>query len=235
MTVSKLSLAQALSQAPRRESSDGHKSVTHTVVGTACSDSSEGQVDIDLGGDVVSDDGVQAVPVATSADVREGDQVLVSLIGADGSAKEPVVTGVISGGDRTKREIDESRSEVESLDSQLSESSAVLDDLSGRVTANETTISGVSDQLADEIETREAYWRLDEQEGLIVGRQGSTSHTVIDDDGISFVVDGEEAASTRSDGLHTPRAVIDDALFLGGFALIPRSSGGVAFKWIGET
>lgn len=60
---------------------------------------------MDVGGDVVSGDGSQAVPVSTSQDVREGDRVIVSLYGPDGSSKTPVVTGVIGGGDRTRREL----------------------------------------------------------------------------------------------------------------------------------
>lgn len=53
-------------------------------MGTARSDSTAGVVYVDVGGDVVSGDGSQAVPVATSQDVREGDRVIVSLYGPDG-------------------------------------------------------------------------------------------------------------------------------------------------------
>ena len=105
MAISRIELARTFRRDPRAEEAAGRRQVASATMGTARSDSAAGVVYVDVGGDVVSGDGSQAVPVATSQDVREGDRVIVSLYGPDGSSKTPVVTGVIGGGDRTRREL----------------------------------------------------------------------------------------------------------------------------------
>lgn len=80
---------------------------TTTVTALATSDSTDGTVYIDMGGVTISGDDSQSVPIATTVAVKKGDTVRVELLGADGKAKTPTVTGVIGGGDRVQKAVDE--------------------------------------------------------------------------------------------------------------------------------
>lgn len=79
---------------------------TTIAYGTATTDSSNGIVLVNFDGDTISPDDEQAVEVETTFFVREGDEVMVSLIGADGKGKTPIVIGVIGRGDEQQTEID---------------------------------------------------------------------------------------------------------------------------------
>lgn len=90
-------------------------STTTTIIGTASSDSINGYVLVDLGGKTIGQDasefidgdtsGVdqQSVSLPTTVTVYFGDSVMVSCIGASGTAKRPTVIGVVGGGDRTTK------------------------------------------------------------------------------------------------------------------------------------
>ena len=78
---------------------------TTTAYGIATSDSADGIVRVNLGGETVSQDDDQTLDVETTFAVFEGDKVIVSLIGADGTGKAPVVIGVVGRGDEQQREI----------------------------------------------------------------------------------------------------------------------------------
>lgn len=82
-----------------------HSSNVTMITGTATSNSADGVVSVDLGGNTISDDDVQSVEISTTVNVKEGDTVQVNVIGADGTAKSLLVTGVIAGGDRMESEI----------------------------------------------------------------------------------------------------------------------------------
>lgn len=103
---SRLDLARALYGTWNAKAEESSRPLTSTVIAHAVADSSGGTVRVDFGGDTVSGDGRQDVPVPTAVDVRSGDDVIVSLYGPDGQARTPVVTGVIGGGDRTQHEIE---------------------------------------------------------------------------------------------------------------------------------
>lgn len=87
-------------------------STTTTTIAQAMDDSSNGYVLVDLGGKTISKDATQfidadtsetnqhAVTLPTTVTVYSGDKVMVSCIGASGTAKKVVVTGVVGGGDR---------------------------------------------------------------------------------------------------------------------------------------
>ncbi len=82
---------------------------TTTTQGVATVDSTRGVVRVNLGGDTVSNDDDQTVEIETTFAVKEGDEVIVSMIGADGTGKTPVVTGVVGRGDETQGEINSIR------------------------------------------------------------------------------------------------------------------------------
>ena len=78
---------------------------TTTTYGIATSDSENGIVRVNLGGDTVSQDDDQTIEVDTTFAVFEGDEVIVSLVGADGTGKAPTVIGVVGRGDQQQTEI----------------------------------------------------------------------------------------------------------------------------------
>lgn len=84
----------------------------HAATGIAHGDSSDGRVLVDMGGVSITGDGSQYVSVPTMVDVRNGDEVHVELVGADGTAKSMVVTGVVGGGDRTRVDVDNAVSDA---------------------------------------------------------------------------------------------------------------------------
>lgn len=81
------------------------QSETHTITGTATSDSADGLVMVDLEGYTISEDDEQSLELPTTVDVHEGDTVQVTLVG--GVAKSPIVTGVVGGGDRLSGNVTE--------------------------------------------------------------------------------------------------------------------------------
>lgn len=76
---------------------------TSTVYAKAVSDSEGGVVEVALEGNVSSADGGSTVAVPTTDRVLEGDDVIITLVGATG--KSPYVTGTVGGGDRMHAEI----------------------------------------------------------------------------------------------------------------------------------
>ena len=114
------SLAQALFGSPRAETQEvATDGTTRTYMGVAMSDSEDGTVVVDLGGDVTlpddlydSDGNVVAewdgvgVEMSTSPQVLEGEDVIVTLVGGS-ATKVPMVTAVAGVGDRQGEAIDE--------------------------------------------------------------------------------------------------------------------------------
>lgn len=110
--ASELDIAMALTGRRRAEDGSYGRELSTTIVGVATSDSSDGSVRVDLGGESVTQDDVQEVEVPTTVEVREGDQVRVTLDGVPGSGRRPTVTGVIGGGDRTRIDVDSAVSDA---------------------------------------------------------------------------------------------------------------------------
>ena len=109
--------ASALINATRAEKSNTTKPTqTTTISGKATSDSAGGKVMVNLGGDSVTYGGVQDIEVNASINVKKGDSVRITLVGADGTAKDPMVTDVVGGGDRQQAEINKHLSEMKTID-----------------------------------------------------------------------------------------------------------------------
>lgn len=101
------SLAAALFGPKRAESQEVlTDATTRTYVGTALTDSEDGTVMVDLGGDVTLPDDIdgiaeysaEGIEVSTGPSVRAGDEVIVTLVGGT-PLKTPMVTGVAGEGD----------------------------------------------------------------------------------------------------------------------------------------
>lgn len=96
--------AVALFNKPASRQGAAHSLNVTLTTGVASEDSADGQVLVDLGTDVQSDDGEQDILIPTTCKVLAGDVVQVQLAGADGTGKSPMVVGVIGGGDRIAAE-----------------------------------------------------------------------------------------------------------------------------------
>lgn len=112
------SLAQALFGGRRAEEQEVEtNATTRTYMGVAVSDSSDGTVRVDLGGDVTLPDDLYdedgnvvaewdgaGIEMSTSPQVREGQDVIVTLVGGT-STKRPMVTAVAGEGDHQNERI----------------------------------------------------------------------------------------------------------------------------------
>lgn len=104
-SIEKASILMGKSYTKTQEGATHSSNVT-MITGTAVSDSTDGVVSVDLGGNTISANDEQAVDISTTCAVKAGDVVQVSVIGADGTAKSLLVTGVIAGGDRMQAEVE---------------------------------------------------------------------------------------------------------------------------------
>ena len=108
--MNELSMSRALMGTTR--SNPGQ---TTTAYGIASSESADGLVMVDMGGDTVSPDDDQSIECETTFKVYEGDEVIVSLVGADGSGKTPIVVGVVGRGDEQEEKAKQLRARAEEL------------------------------------------------------------------------------------------------------------------------
>lgn len=126
-------------------------SQTKTIVGVATSDSEEGVVSIDFGGDSASYSGEQSVEIATTQPVKKGDNVIVTLVGADGSAKSPIAMGVIGRGDELQSAVDtacEAAAAAETAASSAQESAENASEYAARALGNLSTVQSVAETLS---------------------------------------------------------------------------------------
>ena len=126
MAITKVELANMLLGVESTKKA-ASKIKTSAIVGTAHSDSHDGYVLVDLGGDVISVDGKQYVSLATTSDVRAGDKVYVMLRGADGTAMGATVIGAAGGGDRTKGDIAEAKTIAQNAETKVNAVKATAD------------------------------------------------------------------------------------------------------------
>lgn len=106
-------LAKTLIGVHRTEGSADKQKRTVMVTGEAVSDSANGKVLVDMGGESVTLDGAQAVELESTVDVRAGDTVKILLTGVDGGMKHATVIGVIGRGDETKAEVEVAKADAE--------------------------------------------------------------------------------------------------------------------------
>lgn len=100
---------EAFSETPK---SGKKTSQTTTVFATAMSNSVNGEVLVDFGGDIVSGDGSGYMSIPTAYACLEGDRLIVQLIGEDGTGKNPIVMGVEGRGDEVADNIIEAGKEA---------------------------------------------------------------------------------------------------------------------------
>ena len=96
------------------KTSDAKPTQTTTITGVATSDSSDGYVMVDTLGTSTTQDDSQSISIPTTVTVKKNDIVMITLVGADGTAKSPTVTGVVGGGDRTQESVDKIQQRADS-------------------------------------------------------------------------------------------------------------------------
>nr|WP_314638648.1 hypothetical protein [uncultured Olsenella sp.] len=140
---------------------DGMGCVAATIVGVATTDSSEGVVMVDLGGDALSVDESQAVEAETTVDVRAGDVVRVTTDGVPGHRRSVTVTGVVGGGDRTAEAVgaasDAAKAAMSSAEAATRSAQAAMDALApvqadvdamrGEVTSQAEAVKGLQSDV----------------------------------------------------------------------------------------
>ena len=150
-----------LGKSPSGAQDSTSPSETHTITGTATSDSADGLVMVDLEGYTVSADDEQSLELPTTVDVKEGDIVQVTLVG--GTGKSPIVTGVVGGGDR----------------------------LSGNVQDAVQTAQDAADAVAEVADVTHYFWHDDDGAHVTTEPDDATTghNTLIDSNGM-YVRDG---------------------------------------------
>ncbi|MGO5338123.1 hypothetical protein ACTQZS_15205 [Bilifractor sp. LCP19S3_H10] len=114
-------LAKILLGKKSNEGTNEKAKSTVMATGTATSDSSNGKVMVDMGGDTISYDDGQSVEIDTNISVKTGDIVQILLTGAAGTSKYPVVIGVIGRGDEQNAEIQEAKATADQANSNSEE------------------------------------------------------------------------------------------------------------------
>ena len=161
------SLAAALFGTRRAETQEVlTDATTRTYTGTAVTDSEDGTVMVDLGGDVtlpddvdgISEQSAEGILVSTGPGVRAGDEVIVTLVGGT-PLKTPMVTGVAGEGDGQNERI-------HAIEADYVKASTLEADVAeiGFLKADSATIKGlqadtakVHDLTADQLSAATAY------------------------------------------------------------------------------
>lgn len=133
-----------------------HSSNVTMITGEATSDSTNGAVMVDLGGNTISDDDMQSIEIATTVNVKQGDTVQASVVGADGTAKSLLVTGVIAGGDRMQADIEGAKDTAASADAAATiakENAAKANDLANEAISNANAANTQAQEAMNSVNT----------------------------------------------------------------------------------
>ena len=151
--MDKLEMAKALLE-QKRVINPGQ---TTTAYGIATSESENGLVMVDFGGDTVSPDDDQSVECETTFKVYADDEVLVSLIGADGSGKTPIVIGIVGRGDEQQEQINSALEQTDDLWTQATDLRTQIiqsaNNLKIKIDTNTNNVSELSNQVTNMMTT----------------------------------------------------------------------------------
>lgn len=145
-------LASSLFGTSRAEVASGG---TSTLYGTAATDSSGGSVSVRMGADTLRADGQAgtSVLVPTTADVRAGDTVIVTV--SDG---HPVVTGVVGSGDRTRADVEAAAQSASLAHAEVTKTQADIDAFKASAEATYSTKTDVDEKTKAVTESIEAVY-----------------------------------------------------------------------------
>lgn len=198
-----------------------HSANVTMITGTAMSDSTDGVVSVDFGGNTISADDEQAVDVSTTCAVKEGDTVQVSVVGADGTAKSLLVTGVIAGGDRIAKEVDGASTAASEAKQSASDAqnaadtaqnaadtakanAAAAQSTADKAVTNAAAAQSTADTANSTANTTKTYFYNDGSGSHVVSKNSTSAGTRADvkTDGMHIVDqdDGKDLASFTSSG-----------------------------------
>lgn len=127
-----------------------------TTTAEAMSDSVDGLVLIDLGGESITEDDEQAVEAECTCDVREGDMVSVTMTGARGRGRTLTVTGVVGGGDRTHADVVAADTKATEAQETATQAKTDVEQVKPRLETVETSLTQTNEAITLEAEARSA-------------------------------------------------------------------------------
>lgn len=127
-----------------------------TVTAEAITDSADGLVMVDLGGESIAEDDMQGVEVECTCDVRAGDLVSVTMTGAQGRGMTCTVTGVVGGGDRTHTEVVEADAKATEAKESATQAKDAVEQVKPRLETVETSLTQTDQAIMFEAEARVA-------------------------------------------------------------------------------
>lgn len=174
--MDRLELAKALTRSAAAENKSEKRTATVQVSGIATSDSADGVVMVDMGGDSVTYDDTQSVPIPTTVSVKQGDTVSILLTGAEGTAKTPLVIGVVGRGDEAQASIEKAQSDIEQAQTDITGAKESIKKVSDKA------ISGVDVEYAQSTSQTDAPtsgWQTDApawKEGTYIWQRTATTN-----------------------------------------------------------
>jgi hypothetical protein len=222
--MDRIELAKALTRSAAAENKSEKRTATVQVSGVATSDSADGVVMVDMGGDSVTYDDTQAVPIPTTVSVKQGDTVSILLTGAEGTAKTPLVIGVVGRGDETQTSIEKAQSDVDEAKTDIAQAQEDISGAKASIKAiSDKAIAGVDIEYAQSTSNTDAPtsgWQTDApawKEGTYIWQRTATTNA----DGVTSY-----SAALCITGVKGERGDDgDDAV-----SLYIESSNGTAFK-----
>ena len=132
--------------------------------GRALSDSVEGRVLVDTGGQTVA--ASQGVDLPCTCNVRAGDKVIITLVGND-----PTVTGVVGRGDQQQGEIDGAQSSADAASKRAEEARRFAEEVDGKVSDAQADMDAAKRQAEQAKAAADAASRKADQTAADVDRK----------------------------------------------------------------
>lgn len=132
--------------------------------GRALSDSVEGRVLVDTGGQTVA--ASQGVDLPCTCNVRAGDKVIITLVGND-----PTVTGVVGRGDQQQGEIDGAQSSADAASKRAEEARRFAEEVDGKVSEAQADMDAAKRQAEQAKAAADAASRKADQTAADVDRK----------------------------------------------------------------
>lgn len=155
------------------------------MTGLALSDSVEGRVLVDTGGQTVA--ASQGVDLPCTCNVRAGDKVIITLVGND-----PTVTGVVGRGDQQQSEIDGAQSSADAANKRAEEARRFAEEVDGKVSDAQADMDAAKRQAEQAKAAADAASRKADQ---LSGKVTDVTTTV---SGLSTKVEGAARDATSA-------------------------------------
>ena len=134
------------------------------MTGLALSDSADGRVLVDTGGQTVA--ASQGVDLPCTCNVRAGDKVIITLVGND-----PTVTGVVGRGDQQQGEIDGAQSSADAANKRAEEARRFAEEVDGKVSDAQADMDAAKRQAEQAKAAADAASRKADQTAADVDRK----------------------------------------------------------------